>query len=532
MNEVPKRSEVADEPDSPPAGRKPVRAWRWLGVIAALLVLAGWLAHLHAKGQLEAYKRQLIAKGEKLTIEENLPPPPPVGVTNGAKAFLSAAHGLGRFPVEIAPGTRLNVEPGKALATWQQERLPAENLRGKFIADVWPGVREAVQSRQDTLDEVAAIARGPFIGFDVKYTVTWFTPVSSTEVNAMRDAMQWLPYGAMIHLRDGQPSEAWTNWHTMIRLVSTLRDEHTTLWQLWRWSLMSRFDDTTWACLQYAGWSDEQLATIQREIEAAVIGDLAAALRMDRAIGAADFSHLRRRWDYAAQMAFDRPVGAIPFWQEIFHDPAKIPGALRRASWLARWPLWTSYEDERVVAEYDTACIAAAELVQKGGKVSLAMADVDHAYGKLTNTAPHFLVTAGLAEWKGRQSLFRSWTRKFVVRDTTITAIALRRHQLRHGRYPKSLDALVPDFLSAVPRDVFDGQPLRYRLQADGEYLLYSVGENGVDEGGNPNRPPGVITRDWTHGLDYVWPQRASEAEVAAYIADIDAKITSSLSKP
>ena len=32
-----------------------------------------------------------------------------------------------------------------------------------------------------------------------------------------------------------------------------------------------------------------------------------------------------------------------------------------------------------------------------------------------------------------------------------------------------------------------DGQPLRYRRNADGTFLLYSIGENGKDDGGNPS---------------------------------------------
>ena len=35
--------------------------------------------------------------------------------------------------------------------------------------------------------------------------------------------------------------------------------------------------------------------------------------------------------------------------------------------------------------------------------------------------------------------------------------------------------------LASVPLDAVDGQPLRYRRNADGTFSLYSIGENGVD---------------------------------------------------
>jgi hypothetical protein len=42
----------------------------------------------------------------------------------------------------------------------------------------------------------------------------------------------------------------------------------------------------------------------------------------------------------------------------------------------------------------------------------------------------------------------------------------------------------VPTYLAAVPTDPFDGQPLRYKKLAKG-YIVYSVGENGKDDGGD-----------------------------------------------
>jgi hypothetical protein len=62
-------------------------------------------------------------------------------------------------------------------------------------------------------------------------------------------------------------------------------------------------------------------------------------------------------------------------------------------------------------------------------------------------------------------------------------AAALERHRRRHGRWPDSLAALVPDLLPAVPSDPFDSQPLRYRRLADG-VVVYSVWIDRTDDGG------------------------------------------------
>lgn len=72
-------------------------------------------------------------------------------------------------------------------------------------------------------------------------------------------------------------------------------------------------------------------------------------------------------------------------------------------------------------------------------------------------------------------------------RDATLTAIALELYRRLHGRWPDSLEALVPSLLPSLPLDQYTGQPLRYLLR-DGGPILYSIGSDGIDHGGEPPR--------------------------------------------
>ena len=67
---------------------------------------------------------------------------------------------------------------------------------------------------------------------------------------------------------------------------------------------------------------------------------------------------------------------------------------------------------------------------------------------------------------------------------TSIAVIAVEHFRLAHERLPENLNALTPQFLSAVPVDPFDGQPLQYHRLAKG-YVIYSVGSDGHDDGGS-----------------------------------------------
>jgi hypothetical protein len=108
-------------------------------------------------------------------------------------------------------------------------------------------------------------------------------------------------------------------------------------------------------------------------------------------------------------------------------------------------------------------------------------------------------------------------------RRIIITAIALERYHGKHGSYPKSLAELEPGFLKNPSVDFMDGQPLRYRLNDDGHFQLYSVGLDCMDNGGEM-RQPHRRNLDFENSNpfgqnlqeDIIWPLPASEAAVQA----------------
>ena len=100
-------------------------------------------------------------------------------------------------------------------------------------------------------------------------------------------------------------------------------------------------------------------------------------------------------------------------------------------------------------------------------------------------------------------------------RELALTAVALKRYRLRHDRWPADLNALVPELLGQPPTDPMDGQPLRYRLNSDGSFTLYSVNVDGKDDSGDP-APPKATRRsnNFELGRDMVWPVPASAEDV------------------
>ena len=100
---------------------------------------------------------------------------------------------------------------------------------------------------------------------------------------------------------------------------------------------------------------------------------------------------------------------------------------------------------------------------------------------------------------------------------------ALERYHLAHGEYPETLDALVPQFIEKLPHDLIGGppsqgsgaasQPLHYRRMdppsqsfgaASGKFLLYSIGWNETDDGGQDSPQTKNGGMDYAKG-DWVW---------------------------
>ncbi|MGP1346438.1 MAG: hypothetical protein ACTS3F_07205 [Phycisphaerales bacterium] len=74
------------------------------------------------------------------------------------------------------------------------------------------------------------------------------------------------------------------------------------------------------------------------------------------------------------------------------------------------------------------------------------------------------------------------------------TALAIAAYMDEHdGTPPPTLESLVPGYLPELPADPFaatPGAPLVYRVDAEGEILLYSLGINATDDGGAPPSDP------------------------------------------
>lgn len=91
--------------------------------------------------------------------------------------------------------------------------------------------------------------------------------------------------------------------------------------------------------------------------------------------------------------------------------------------------------------------------------------------------------------------------------EALMTVVAVKRYQLEKGNYPADLKILVQDgYLKKVPSDPYSVGALVYR-PTDEDFILYSLGPNFADDGGEPGRDEEGRTKLWAANGDMVfWP--------------------------
>ncbi len=104
----------------------------------------------------------------------------------------------------------------------------------------------------------------------------------------------------------------------------------------------------------------------------------------------------------------------------------------------------------------------------------------------------------------------RATFRAEMQRVTMMTAITVERYRQAEGTWPASLQNLVPQYIDAVPIDIFADKPLGYSLKGDAA-VIYSVGQDGTDQDGRPYDEYGNTNSDTAMDISVVLGAPAKE---------------------
>lgn len=482
-----------------------------MGAVIVAVMLISVIHHYQLRAEVNAYIAELKAKGEPLDLTQILLPSGSPA-QNDTQSFLEAASTFeannGLLRNNYPPMMRM-LAPGKAIIGWDQPEI-----RGARWSNSWNNVRETLAPDSDVLDEVQQITNRPELNFDIGYTNNSYRFVS-----LLGDVALWLSASAVYNLHNGNTASAVAETHSVFVTANAIQHGRIYNAETFRMHAVDVAPAMTWEILQSTNVTDGELAELQRDwTNLEFIQSERDGLLVERAITLG----LWQKSTWKRSVYEDILKNDYDLWD---------PDNSGEHFWLKTkikieffiWQYWWSYSDMiRALKGYDII-IDTTKSIQTNNIFYDAL-----NYQK-------FLVYQ-LSEYKntpfyddlGFHSIFSgpveelNFTTESVMREEAakqlaVAAIALKRYQIKNGQYPSDLNLLVPEFVSGVPLDPVDGKPLHYRLNADGTFLLYSIGPNGRDDGGKDS--------EWWHwpdpmALDWVWPKPATADEVQKYYAN------------
>lgn len=389
-----------------------------------------------------------------------------------------------------------------AVVVWKQQKLAyPKGFRGysylynsnpykaEADKDVWPLERDLLAGYASELDRGAdAALSGPFaVNLNASAGVAMLLP----HLAPLTYFSEMFGGRTVMALHDHDSNAAWTNLLATTRMVTGWQVEPVEVSQNTRFACLQTAYEVTWQALQAGDWTDDRLARLQREWESL---DVFKPLPDTVAFIGASYVDLVRQQD----------------------DPKTAEGEKA---------LLLFYHNRELEMRRAIQCQSWAEM-REVPDVTNVLFLLPPTTNLPRNVAARMYFRRMPMEMRGGGvSLAGRASEAEARRRILVTAIALERFRLKHGAYPKSLDALTPDCLKTPLPDFMNNEPLHYSVRGDGHFLLYSIGLDGKDDGGkmaagSEDDDPVAMMKGLFRDPDIVWPLPAPVAVADAHAAE------------
>jgi hypothetical protein len=438
------------------------RALLSLGCVATLVAIFYAVENWRGQRAWEKCRRELEAKGVELNWDKLVSPPVP-----DDQNFYSAPGMADWF---IKPKASSNPTNGfysrlNHPATGSvMERNSITNTASATAYIEWS------DQFQPEFNQIREALKRPYARINGNYDQPLETPIPGFVM--MRNVVQTLAQRAHCHLLLGQPGEAvhdLTLLHELRRVVEgrPTGKPMSLVAAMINVAIAGVYADAVSEGLRKRAWRESDLVTLQNQLaEVRLLPVLTDAYRCEQAAIC--------RTALSMQQAFVPPIAPRGWNQQNLAAYARVM--------------------QHVVEAIDPN----SEVVSPGKLAAAHTVMTDASWGSpytdlIRHMTPNFVRATQTAAHK--QTLI----------NETMLACALERFRMAKGTHPESLDALVPKYIAALPHDVLNGQPLKYRRSNDGGFALHSVGWNETDDDGREGAKGSFEDGDW------VWRQPATD---------------------
>jgi hypothetical protein len=512
----------------------------WRIIKRCLLVLAGFLGlallfrveeNWRGKRTWENYRREWEAKGEHFDFAYFVPPPVPDDQNFALTPIVASCyshvldqkgHQLKLRDTEsentdVANRLAMNIYRQKLptgtnllFGSWQQARLTdlqtwQEYYRAAFLtneipmwAPTWTNgelsvtkieieplatnefptapqpqtpaadVLLALSKYDAAIEELRQASRLPYSRFPLGYAISEPSAMIFPHYETLKDVVSTLRFRAVAELNNGQAEKALADVRLILYLADSIRNEPITLPLRVRMGILDNAIQPVWEGLARRQWADEQLIALEHQLaELDATSDYSRTLRSDLAWNLKSFNYVLT--SRSTNSFIGCPVCGQPFWPNFLIR--LLPNG---------WFHLNKVNMARL-------CQGKLPTGEESHQRTLSPA-IGRRYWQIAKPllASSTKLDSGLfrAFWPSDERTVITCARTQTSVDFARVACALERFRQANGSFPESLAALVPVFIQKLPHDVINGQPLHYRRTSDGGFLLYSVGWNEKDDGG------------------------------------------------
>jgi hypothetical protein len=413
-----------------------LKGW-FIGLAVVVAVIVGGLVLFILAGRSELQRKiaELKAQGlptsfAELEVRHKLPAGTPNAADVYLKAFAAYRPLADRYKQDLLqimgnrPGPEGNVP-------YPQDQMDAAK---EFI--------EANQAMYDLLHQAGQIP-------DCAYPRDFSSILSPSSLAEIRRASQTQALAAIYYAQQGQSQLAYDHIRDAIRLCESMSREPFLIDHLVQIAIAAMNAGSIEDCLNYTTFSAEQLQDLQSQ-----------------------FERLREKFDIKKALA-----GELCYQLEYYADPYNPRVAMANTAQTRLFRMSGLFERNILRSIESIQKLMAVDELPAGQRVSRAEA-IDQEVEGLSFL--YFLTKIGTP------SLSKVYKINLRVRsgiDSMITGLAIERYRLAEKKLPETLEDLVPAYLPEVYIDPFDSRPLKYR-QDDPGYRVWSVGEDGIDNGG------------------------------------------------
>jgi hypothetical protein len=445
----------------------------------------------------EAYAQELTAKGRALDCRLVAPPPIPDEQNFAMTPLLAPLF-------DFEPGTQTYRNRAAATNAWP---FAGDNVKegdwhhGVKLEQPAAAVLEALGPIEPILTELRVASGRPHARFNLCYEAENPAAILLPHLSKLKGCVRMLSLRASAKLALGDADAALEDLKLGFYLMQTMREEPILISHLVRGAMVNLLVQPVWEGIVARSWTDAQLLSLTQTLQGPdFLADYGLALRGEQAFGNGVIGWIRRHPERLENLL---DMGDPD--QSSVRDSVVILNLIPQGWLYLEQVNYNRLFEELIRPGCDPATRRMDPALIDGHARALEASLAGNAARRLLTD--HRMLSRMLLPALTRPPQRFAYAQTCL--DEAALACALERHRLSTGQFPETLAALTPQYIARVPADILTGAPLKYRRTERGGFLLYSVGWNLTDEGGEPsptkgkrarenNRAPELAQGDWS----------------------------------